>query len=270
MEREADINREYWNALAKEYQTTTAIALNDFHYGPLVPGDRRLGLLPRNPAGMRCLELGCGAAQNSIYLATRGAVCTALDVAEHQLHEGRLLARRTGVRVHFVCADMRRIPMPPSPCFDLIHSSFGLPFTRAPAELIHQSADRLKPGGQLLISLMHPVFAAEWLEIEGEGEGAFVTNYFSPPVDERAVSGNRTIASHTFPVGDVVRWILEAGLELTALREPQPAQPPDSAPYRSDDWEAWRDKAAHVPVALICRARKPNAATDPTTASTPR
>ena len=71
---------QYWNIIADEYQDVTHISVDDFHYGPLLPGDRALGLIPPLDPGARCLELACGAGQNSLYLASAyGADCVAID-----------------------------------------------------------------------------------------------------------------------------------------------------------------------------------------------
>ncbi|MBL7012580.1 MAG: hypothetical protein ISR85_06605, partial [Kiritimatiellales bacterium] len=36
----------YWNDIAELYQKETRISTSDFHYGPLLPGDSQLELLP--------------------------------------------------------------------------------------------------------------------------------------------------------------------------------------------------------------------------------
>ena len=74
-------NEQYWEEIAAAYQTETVISTDDFHYGPLIAGDSTLKLLPETLEGLDCLEVGCGGAQNSIYLAKHGANCTAVDIS---------------------------------------------------------------------------------------------------------------------------------------------------------------------------------------------
>ena len=81
--------RRYWNAIAADYRAITRIDGSDFHYGPLLPGERKLRLLPPLTPGMTALELGCGEGQNSLYLARLGLQCTALDISEAQLSYAR-------------------------------------------------------------------------------------------------------------------------------------------------------------------------------------
>ncbi len=53
-----------------------------------------LKLLPENLKDLNCLELACGGAQNSIYLAKNKAKCTALDSSVAQIS----YAEKTGTR----------------------------------------------------------------------------------------------------------------------------------------------------------------------------
>jgi SAM-dependent methyltransferase len=93
----------YWDEIAEEYQRLTRISTDDFHFGPLLPGDLELQILPEITSGMSCLELGCGAAQNSIALARRGAVCTAIDISSHQIQHAAQLAAAAKVDIELHC-----------------------------------------------------------------------------------------------------------------------------------------------------------------------
>ena len=94
-------NEQYWEEIAEAYQAETVISTDDFHYGPLIAGDSELELLPKTLSGLDCLEIGCGGAQNSIYLAKHGANCTAVDISAKQLRFAKQLARQAGVIVSF-------------------------------------------------------------------------------------------------------------------------------------------------------------------------
>ena len=54
----------YWDDLAEVYQKETRISTTDFHYGPLLPGDSTLQLLPsigkNDPKHFQALEIGSG------------------------------------------------------------------------------------------------------------------------------------------------------------------------------------------------------------------
>jgi len=119
----------YWDDLAELYQRETRISTSDFHYVPLLPGDSALGLLP--PVKQRsCLEIGSGAGQNSIFLAKQGAQCIATDISDGQLAYGRKLADAENVDVDFrrISMDSLREGLLVDQAFDLIHSTYALPF----------------------------------------------------------------------------------------------------------------------------------------------
>lgn len=255
----------YWDDLANEYQKSTTISVKDFHYGPLLPGDSALQLLPKPLAGKRCLELGCGAAQNSIFLARKGADCVAVDVSREQLSHAAKLAEAYGVDL-----DLRRLDMEALPedlgDFDLIHSAYGVPFAADPEALIQKCASRLRPGGTLLFSLGHPVYAGEWMELDEDERGIFLTSYFNPTPDVReGEDEDAVVCARAYPISEAVEWILRAGLRLTALREPAalPVHQMDreerrkQVPYYSAEWAEQVFEMQHFPIVNILRAEKP-------------
>lgn len=257
-------NRNYWDAIAADYAQRVHITLDDFHYGPLVPGDAALGLLPRDMSGTRCLEVGCGAAQNSIYLAGRGARCHALDVSERLIEQGRVLADAKGVEITFICHPMETLSAAVSPTFDLVHSVYALPFTDSPGDVVMQAAALLAPGGQMLLSAAHPLFNHEWLEIDGEGMGLFVKDYFHPP-SETGAAGAGTVASRAWTLEELASWTHAAGLRIRRIHEPRalpvtdmsPGDIASSVPYWSQDWIALAPELRHIPPCVILDAVKP-------------
>jgi SAM-dependent methyltransferase len=252
----------YWDDLAETYQRETRISTDDFHYGPLLPGDSTLRLLPE-VCGLRSLEIGCGAGQNSIFLAKQGAQCIAIDISEEQLSHGRKLAAAEKVEV-----DFRRVSMDAMGnlgVFDLIHPTYALPFSANPQKVIADAAAMLKPGGIFLLTTGHPLYAGEWLDI-GDGEdGLFLPDYFRPEPDVRMSLDDKTMsAAQTWPISTVAEWIHAAGLVIERLLEPAPMPIPDMSeaeirakvPYESADWRALYPQLARIPVVVIFKCRR--------------
>jgi len=246
----------YWDALAPSYVARTHIAVGDYHYGPLLPGDRQLGLLPRDVAGLRCLELGCGGAQNSIHLARRGADCTALDASAAMLAHARRLAARHRQDIAFVQADMRRLPDGLGP-FGLVHSVFALSFLPAPEPVIAAAASLLAPGGMLLASAPHPLWSGAWVTSDDDAAGLFLTDAYRPPADVRQDRHGR-IRSRHWPISRWFAAFTAAGLAVDRLLEPAPlpASRLRRAPYWSEDWIAQHPQMRRIPVAVVFRALK--------------
>jgi len=254
----------YWDDLAELYQKETRISTDDFHYGPLLPGDSSLGLLPPVPqrSCIQCLEIGCGAGQNSIFLAKQGAQCIATDISEEQLAHGRKLAVAEKVEI-----DFRRISMDTMGNlgrFDLIHSTYALPFSADPKKVITDAAAMLKPRGTFLLTTGHPLYAGEWLEI-GDGEdGLFIPNYFRPDPDVRMSLDDKTMsAAHYWPLSQLAEWIYSAGLVIERLLEPAPLPIPEMSeaeirvkvPYDSAGWRELYPQLARIPVVVIFKCQ---------------
>ncbi len=267
MSIDPDSNRIYWDALADEYQASTRISTDDFHFGPLLPGNRELRVLPRDVASRTCLEIGCGGGQNSIYLAKQGARCTAIDISEQQLVHGRRLAATANVEVTFECRDMEKLADRGLGTFDLIHSTHALPFTACPERVVANAADMLGASGMMVLTLSHPVFAGEWLEVDGEGAGLFLRDYFHPAADVRFTGGGDSfIQSCAHPIGTTIDWLIQAGLAVESVLEPEPLPIPtmtktailERVPYDSAAWRELYEQIAHVPVVVIFVAIKEN------------
>ena len=251
--------RRYWDALAPVYARITRIRTDDFHWGPQIPGERELRLLPPLGPGSTALELGCGEGQNSVFLAKKGVRCEALDVSEGQLAHARALAAREGVRIGFrrqSLEDFAAAPPPDAP-FDLVHSSHALEFVEDPGAVVRAMAAAAKQGGTVAVSAVHPLFNGDWIEGEWEdesgrgagdaGAGLFLRSYFSPPDDVRDDAFGHAV-SRAWPVSSWFGWFRAAGLEVTALLEP-PATP--DAPYTSDDWANHGGQLDRIPSTVI-------------------
>ena len=262
----SEMQRAYWDGLSARYQRVMKISTDDFHYGPQIPGESRLHLLPSLKRGMRVLELGCGGGQNSVWLAKHGLVCDAFDISAEQLNHARTLARREGVEISFEKGELDRWPVRFTGPYDLIHSSHAMEFADNPASVIARAAQMLRLGGTLVISTVHPLYNGDWVEgFDDEGGtecmGLFLRNYFSPPDDIRRKNGKIEVISRAYPVSSWFRWMRDAGLEVVAIEEPAELDEtlPDGTkakpPYTNVDWANTEGELAAIPGTLILVAR---------------
>jgi len=257
------MNITFWNELADHYQRETHIATDDFHFGPLLPGDKALGVLPDSVTGLDCLEIGCGAVQNSLYLAQRGARCVACDGSEQQLKHARGLAKKLGCHLELHCCDLEELPLPPARLFDLVHGTHALAFAGNQQRAIRAWAARVKPGGVLLISTVHPLAGSEWLDIDDDS-GIFVKDYFHPATEVSESDRGSSGSSRAEPISAIVQCLVDCGLVIDRVLEPTPPAAAgqslrDSVPYWSAAWEEHAAELAKVPYTVIFRAKRPEA-----------
>ena len=250
--------RQYWDAIAGEYRAITRIAADDFHYGPLLAGERELRLLPPLRPGMAALELGCGEGQNSLWLARRGLRCTAIDISEGQLAYARRDAARVGLEVDFRRCAIEAFEAPEA-SFDLVTSSHAFEFLADPFAQVRRAARWLRPGGSLVLSTVHPVYNGEWVSVDEEDGtetwGRFLPSYFRPVDDvrEQPSGEGAPIASRAWPVSAWFNAFRAAGLTVERLEEPPASRTPA---YASDDWLEAFDECAAIPTTLILVGRR--------------
>jgi SAM-dependent methyltransferase len=214
--------RGWWDQQSTGYYAEHGAFLGDadFVWGPEGLREGEAGLLG-DVTGRRVLEIGCGAAQCSRWLREHGADPVATDISAGQLAQGRRLDRKTGVAVPLVQADAQRLPFADS-SFDLACSAYGgVPFVADSARVMREVARILRPGGRWVFSTTHPV---RWCFRDDPGPAGLVVeaSYF----DRRAYveqddDGTATYVEHHRTIGDRVREIVAAGLELIDIVEPE-------------------------------------------------
>lgn len=256
-----DSTRNYWDQLADDYQEQTHISCEDVHFGPLLPGDRQLHLLPQPLDGRDCLELGCGAAQNSIALARQGAHCTAVDLSTKQLAHAQTLAQQHHVQLRLLQADLQTFD-PHGETFDLVHSCHALEFASDPQQALAHMATLLRPGGTLLLTTVHPLSAGEWVSLEDE-DGLLLKDYFNPTPDARELSDNAHSQAQPLTIDAITSPLIRAGLTITHIVE-QPctllgdgSDSLDDIPYWSPAWLEHAPELQRIPYTLIVVAQRP-------------
>ncbi len=254
---------EYWDSISDAYHHTTRISCSDFHYGPQIPGESGLHLLPEFKPGMTALELGCGGAQNSIWLAQQGVECTAMDISDTQLSHAGELAIKRSVSIRLIQGTLEGFKEHlGEETFDLVHSSHAMEFVEYPADVVRDMVSCLKKGGTLMISTVHPLYNGDWICGEYDedeacedalGDGLFLKNYFEPPDDVRDESGVHVV-SRAHPVSSWFKWLRAAGLDVLSIEEPAAIE---NAPYTSDDWANHDGELDAIPSTVIFVARLP-------------
>jgi SAM-dependent methyltransferase len=144
-------NRNLWNAQAADY-----VAAGECSWARDVPAwgiwgvpDTEVHVLPSEVAGQDAIELGCGTAYVSAWLARRGARPVGIDSSEEQLATARALQRRHGLEFPLVLGNAEHVPYPDG-SFDLAISEYGACLWADPHRWVPEAARLLRPGGRLV------------------------------------------------------------------------------------------------------------------------
>lgn len=108
-----------------------------------------LPVLPDDVAGRDAVELGCGTAYVSAWLARRGARPVGVDLSSQQLATARELQREHGLEFPLVRADAEHLPFADA-SFDLAISEYGASIWCDPRAWIPEAARVLRRGGLLV------------------------------------------------------------------------------------------------------------------------
>ncbi len=147
---DAKRNREDWtqaNAAYTDARASHNWAEEEITWGVFGVPESSLGTLG-DVAGLDVVELGCGTAYVSAWLARRGARPVGVDVTPAQLETARRCQAEFGLDFPLVEASAEDVPLP-SESFDLAVSEYGASIWCDPHLWIPEAHRLLRPGGRL-------------------------------------------------------------------------------------------------------------------------
>jgi ubiquinone/menaquinone biosynthesis C-methylase UbiE len=228
-------NRGWWDSDADAYHREHGAFLGDadFVWSPERLREEDVHLLGSDLAGRRVLEVGCGAAMCSRWLAARDVEVVASDVSAGMLRHAQDASQRTGIDVPLVQADAQYLPFRDS-SFDIAFTAFGaVPFVADSARVMREIARVLTPGGRWVFATTHPIRWSFPDDPGPDGLTATMPYWDRTPYVEFADDGSPTYVEHHRTFGDRVREIAVAGFRLLDVVEPEwPAG-------LSDEWGQW-------------------------------
>jgi SAM-dependent methyltransferase len=255
-EESSAASRAWWDADAADYQAEHGAFLgdDDFVWCPerLREADAHLLGDPAALRGARVLEVGCGAASCSRWLARAGARVVGLDLSAGMLREARAADARTGTAVPLVQADAGAVPLRDA-SVDAAFSAFGaIPFVADAGAVLREVARVLRPGAPWVFAVNHPM---RWIFPDDPGpDGLTVSqSYFDrTPYAEVDETGRAVYVEHHRTLGDRVADVVGAGLVLERLVEP------DWPDDLDEVWGQWSPlRGALFPGTAIFCCRKP-------------
>lgn len=240
----AKFNQAEWEKAAPEYEESgrQGWAGEEPNWGIWSVPESELRALP-GVAGKDVIELGCGTAYWSAWLARMGARPVGIDITDAQLANARMFMAEYGPEFPLVQASAEDVPFPDA-SFDIAFSEYGPTIWCDPHLWIPEAARLLRPGGELIF-LCNGVLAV--LTDDPPNELELVRDYFGM----HRVDWPDGIDFH-LGYGERIRLLRENGLEVEDLIE---IQPPADGPETRYDWttRAW---AHRWPSEEIWKARK--------------
>src|SRR5579884_1249386 len=235
-------NRLSWNAATVAHNSHKGDQAKFFREGGSTLHAEEKELLG-DISGLELLHLQCNSGQDTLSLARLGATVTGVDISDTAIEFARKLAADSGIPATFYRADVydwlaeaaareQRFDVVFSSCGALVWLSDLKTWARGFAAL-------LKPGGRFVLVEFHPVIHMfEWdLERkypyfrDGEpllwenGVGDYVAFSTITLPNEEYVEGVKDfknphrVYEFQWGIGEVVTALLEAGLQITTLKE---------------------------------------------------
>jgi SAM-dependent methyltransferase len=229
-------NRDLWDKWAEQW-----VGMGEHAWNEQVPTwgiwsvpESDVGMFPADLNGKDAIELGCGTAYISCWLARRGARVVAVDNSAEQLATARRLQRQHGLDFPLVHGSAETVPYPDA-SFDFAVSEYGACLWADPYRWVPEAARLLRPGGRLaflvnsyLMSLCTP-----------EEDGVAATERLLRPsfgmfrIEWPGDHGVEFHLSH----GGWIRLLRQSGFEIEDLVELRPAAGATTRfPFVTHDW----------------------------------
>jgi SAM-dependent methyltransferase len=221
-------NKASWEIEAAKYVEPAKRdwATHDIVWGIFRVPETEVGALP-HVDGMDVVELGCGTAYFSAWLARRGARPTGVDLSENQLATARAMQAEHGLVFPLIHASAEDVPLPDG-CADLVLSEYGASLWCRPEAWIAEAARLLRPGGQLVF-LTNSVLVALTAPPSGPNTDRLVRS--QREISPMRFEGDESVEFH-LAHGEWIATLARHGFTVTGLHELY--APFDAEPTRFD------------------------------------
>jgi ubiquinone/menaquinone biosynthesis C-methylase UbiE len=244
-------NRGVWTESNREFTDADADRswrADDLTWGMFGVPESDVGILGE-VAGLDVIELGCGTAYFSAWLARRGARPVGVDITPAQLETARRLQAETGIEFPLLEANAEEVPLPDA-SFDLALSEYGASLWCDPQRWIPEAHRLLRPGGRLVFLCGSPLLNL----CAVEDEEATAETLQRPQKGMYRIAWPDGGVEFHLGHGDMFRMLRDSGFEVENLVElfaPENAVTHEYYSYVTADW------ARKWPVEDLWVARKP-------------
>jgi SAM-dependent methyltransferase len=214
-------NREAWDRYAADYVEPghENWAQPEPTWGIWSIPESELLLLPEDLDGKAAVELGCGTAYVSAWLARRGARPVAIDNSPAQLETARRFQQEFALDFPLHLGNAEATPFE-SASFDFAISEYGAALWADPYAWVPEAARLLRPGGTLVFLTNSALVQLTIPDLEADGPAGttLLRPYFGM---HRTTWPDDTSVEFHLPHGEWIRVLRSAGFEIGRLVEIQ-------------------------------------------------
>ncbi|HEY8841741.1 MAG TPA: class I SAM-dependent methyltransferase [Candidatus Dormibacteraeota bacterium] len=217
------LNRAYWDAKAVDSADNGRRAWAELEpsWGIWGVPDSELKVLP-DVGGSDVIELGCGTAYFSSWLARRGARVVGIDNSAQQLASAKRNQREFGLDFPLIHADAEEVPLADA-SFDLAFSEYGASLWCDPERWIPEAARLLRPDGVLIFLTNGTLAVLTFPDLEADGPAGttLLRDYFDL---NRIQWPDSTGVEFHLGYGDWIRLLRANGFDIEDLIEVRPPE----------------------------------------------
>lgn len=201
-------------------------------------------------AGKTVLDLGCGYGWHCSFAAEQGAVkVLGLDLSRKMIEEAK--RRNAEKRIEYRVCGIEEYEYPENK-WDCVVSNLALHYIADLDKIFQKVYQTLKPGGNFLFNIEHPVFTAgvgqDWVyTAEGKPQYWPIDNYFIPGERSTHFLGCEVVKQH-HTLTQIMMGLLDNGFELEAVKEAEPPEEMMHIPGMKDELRR--------PMMLLVKAKK--------------
>lgn len=217
-------NRTYWDELATDYVEPgrRSWSTDEITWGIWGIAEADVELLPPDVSGMDVIELGCGTAYVSAWLARRGARPVGIDNSPRQLEAARMFQREFGIEFPLLLGNAESVPLPDA-SFDFAVSEYGAAIWADPYLWIPEAARLLRRGGRLMFlgngALM--MLCVPDIEADDPATTELKRPYFG--MHRMEWPDSDSVEFH-LPHGEMLRLLRRSGFDVEDLVELRPPE----------------------------------------------
>ena len=169
--------------------------------------------------GKDVIELGCGTAYWSAWLARRGARPVGIDNSMRQLETAQALQREHKLAFPLIHGDAEHVPLRAG-TFDLAFSEYGASLWCDPHVWLAEAARLLRPGGDLVFLRPSVISALCMPDGDNAAGDRLLRAYFG--LHRIEWSEDDDSVEFEMPVGEWLRVFTDSGFEIVRLHELRP------------------------------------------------